>query len=250
MILLIAEKDGFLMKSMSDRLIAQGRKAEVTSFDVASLKTFKDPEAVVLFADGDVGIHDDALIYIKDKLMDNNIPFFAVGQPDEIEVVTRLIPDTLISKTFVRPFNASESVEEMIAYISRDRTEDKKKILVVDDSGVVLRDIRAWLGDKYKVFMADSGMKALQFLAKTIPDLILLEYEMPLMDGRQVLELLKNDEDFKKIPVIFLTGKNDTDSVRKVLELKPDGYILKSSGADKIINEVDMFFLRQKAEGV
>ena len=98
--------------------------------------------------------------------------------------------------------------------------------------------------------MADSGMKALQFLAKTIPDLILLDYEMPLMDGRQVLELLKNDEDFKKIPVIFLTGKNDTDSVKKVLELKPDGYILKSSGADKIINEIDMFFLRQKAEGV
>lgn len=246
MILLVYEKSGIFLKSITERLESVHKDVKISYLSVEELSKMENPEAVILFADGNLSGHEDALLYIRDKLIDNNIYFFVVGQLDEIKVVTDSIPDSLVTKFFKRPFNVSEAVSEIGHIIKKGIGDNREKILVVDDSGVVLRDIKAWLGDKYKVFMADSGMKAIQFLTGTIPDLILLDYEMPIMDGRQVLELLKNDEQFSKIPVIFLTGKNDAKSVKKVLELKPDGYILKGSGADKIINEVDTFFIKQK----
>ncbi len=74
-------------------------------------------------------------------------------------------------------------------------------------------------------------------------DLILLDYEMPVTSGPQVLEMLRNDEDTKDIPVIFLTGKDDRESVMSVLSLKPEGYILKTSGKEEIVNTVRKFFM-------
>ena len=58
---------------------------------------------------------------------------------------------------------------------------------------------------------------------------------MPVTDGPQVLEMLMSDEETKGIPVIFLTGKDDKESVMSVLALKPEGYVLKTSGKNEIV---------------
>ena len=70
---------------------------------------------------------------------------------------------------------------------------------------------------------------------------------MPVCDGRQTLEMLRSDPNFADLPVIFLTGRGDPDSVRKVLALKPAGYLLKNLKPDAIKKEVDNFFARKKA---
>ena len=74
------------------------------------------------------------------------------------------------------------------------------------------------------------------------PDLVLLDYEMPVCDGRQVLEMFRAEEELADIPVIFLTGRNDMESVRKVLSLKPAGYLFKATNPDEIRKNIDMFF--------
>ena len=61
-------------------------------------------------------------------------------------------------------------------------------------------------------------------IGKKRPDLILLDYEMPVCDGRQTLEMIRADEELKDIPVIFLTGVNDREHIESVLSLKPAGY--------------------------
>lgn len=76
-------------------------------------------------------------------------------------------------------------------------------------------------------------------------DLILLDYEMPVTDGPQVLEMLRSDDETKSIPVIFLTGKDDKESVMSVLALKPEGYILKTSGKEEIENTLRTFFVNK-----
>ena len=119
------------------------------------------------------------------------------------------------------------------------------KILVVDDSGAVLRSVKGWLEDKYQVILANSGAMAIKYLAINRPDLVLLDYEMPVVDGSQVLEMIRTEKEFSDIPVIFLTSKNDKASIMKVMALKPEGYILKNTPPEQIKKEIDDLFTRR-----
>ncbi len=123
-----------------------------------------------------------------------------------------------------------------------------KSILIVDDDPNYLKLIREWLKDKYKIYMANSGLQAIKLLGINNVDLILLDYEMPITSGPQVLEMLRTDRELSKIPIIFLTGKSDKDSVMAVLALRPDGYILKTIEKDELLLKLDNFFDSQGAE--
>lgn len=115
-------------------------------------------------------------------------------------------------------------------------------ILVVDDQPIMLRTISNWLSDLFIVSVAKSGPAALQYLSKETPNLILLDYEMPVCDGVETLKLIRSEAKYKNIPVFFLTAVDDMELVKKALELKPQGYILKSKGADHLISKIEAYF--------
>lgn len=102
-----------------------------------------------------------------------------------------------------------------------------KHVLIIDDDPVMLKTIKRYLEGEYNVATALSGKIALKFLEKKITDVILLDYEMPVMNGPEVLDSLRANEKTKNIPVIFLTGVNAIDKIQKVLAMKPQGYMLK-----------------------
>ncbi len=104
---------------------------------------------------------------------------------------------------------------------------DKGHILVVDDNAMVLRNIKGILEEKYSVAVAPSGVHAFMSIGKRMPDLILLDYEMPSMNGKEVLEKLQEDEQLKEIPVVFLTSMDSREIVMELLALRPAGYLLK-----------------------
>ncbi len=118
----------------------------------------------------------------------------------------------------------------------------KKKILVVDDSDFMRTAMLHLLGSDYEVFTADSGLSAIRSITLTRPDLVLLDYEMPVCSGSQVLEMIRSEKDFTDIPVIFLTCRVDRKSVQKVISLKPEGYLSKSLSAESVKREIDRFF--------
>ena len=78
--------------------------------------------------------------------------------------------------------------------------------------------------------------------------MILLDYEMPVTSGPQVLEMIRSETRTGTIPVIFLTGKGDRESVVKVLALKPDGYLLKSTDKATLLKSLEDFFEKRKYE--
>lgn len=123
----------------------------------------------------------------------------------------------------------------------------KKSILLVDDDATFLKMVKDWLSDSYRVTIVSSGMQAITYIAKNTPDLILLDYEMPITTGPQVLEMIRSESATSTIPVIFLTGKDDKESVTKVLALKPEGYILKNTGKKKLLEQIANFFETRKA---
>ena len=106
--------------------------------------------------------------------------------------------------------------------------------------------VRQWLKEDYKVAMANSGMQAIKYLGKNKVDLILLDHEMPVTSGPQVLEMLRSEEETKHIPVMFLTGKSDKESVMAVVALRPEGYFLKTIQREELLEKLDEFFVLHK----
>lgn len=117
-------------------------------------------------------------------------------------------------------------------------SQEKKHILVVDDNAMMLKTIKESLRDNYEVATAISGKVALKFLENKTVDLILLDYEMPVESGPQVLERLRANDATKDIPVIFLTGVKEESKIRKVLSMKPQGYLLKPIEHAKLIDAI------------
>ncbi len=114
----------------------------------------------------------------------------------------------------------------------------RKRILVVDDSTIIHKAIKSHLEKDYDISTAISGAAALRFLKTKEANLILLDYEMPEMNGAEVLKALRENPLTASIPVIFLTGVNDTAKIQKVLRLKPDGYLLKPIDKDVLLSKI------------
>ena len=92
-----------------------------------------------------------------------------------------------------------------------------KTILVVDDEEMNLKMVEYILQQEgYEVVKAISGMSCLDYLKFNKPDLILLDVEMPVMSGIQTLEVIRGNEEYKNLPVMFLTASADTDTVAAI----------------------------------
>ncbi len=145
------------------------------------------------------------------------------------------------------PIVAENAMEEVKKYVEKKKTSKKKKILIVDDSELVREAMKRLFGLEYEVTPASSGLAAIRCITLNRPDLILLDYEMPVCDGSQVLEMIRAEEDFADIPVFFLTGRVDKETVKKVIALKPTGYLVKTQNLSEIKKGIDNYFAGKKA---
>jgi len=114
-----------------------------------------------------------------------------------------------------------------------------KRVLVVDDNTILLRTVKEMLDKDYSVSIAASSAQAFMAVSKCKPDIILLDYEMPYTDGTEVLRKLRNHPDTMHIPVIFFTSSAEREVVAKLVELKPDGYLLKPPNREKMIKIIE-----------
>lgn len=142
--------------------------------------------------------------------------------------------------------NAMDMVNQYLVMENKEWEEQKKKILIVDDSDFIIKRMHELLDEDYTVIEANSSMSAIQNILVNRPNLILLDYEMPICDGRQTLEMIRSEKTTANIPVIFLTGRQDKESVKKVMALKPEGYLLKTMPEKDIKKVIDIFFAKRK----
>ncbi|MDR0454141.1 MAG: response regulator [Deferribacteraceae bacterium] len=126
---------------------------------------------------------------------------------------------------------------------------NRKKVVVVDDDLTNLAVARDTLAGKYDVFTVPSSQKLFKILEKIAPDLILLDIEMPEMDGYETMEIIKNSENFSEIPVIFLTACIDPASEVRGLNLGAVDYITKPFSHQLLLKRVEkqiLFDVQQK----
>ncbi len=247
-VVIVCKSKGYLLSNLIDQFDRDVFQVTQLSSMAMINKISDSIHAYVLYLEEELLEDSQLLIYIRDKATEEGIPLFVVGDPMEIESIRNTISSDLVAREFKRPVNIKDVVNEIHKYLLEHVGIERKIILAVDDSGVMLNSIKNWLGDKYQVLLADSGMMAVKSITITRPDLIILDYEMPVVDGRQVLAMIRSERDFADIPVIFLTGRQDKESIMDVMDLKPDGYLLKTMKPYAVRQYIDEFFNKRDAQ--
>lgn len=142
--------------------------------------------------------------------------------------------------------HAMDAVQEYLDREADEQARAKRKILIVDDSEFMRARIKQMMAEEYEVIEAESSISAIKKIALNRPDLVLLDYEMPICDGKQALEMIRSETDMANTPVFFLTGRGDRESVKNVVALKPEGYLLKTMPDEEIKRSVDDFFEKRQ----
>ena len=246
-IIVVGRSEGFLVKGLVSKLDQTGIASETAGTDIKRIEALRD-EAELYVAFADEGVEDDkeCLVFLKDTASDTDRRIIIIGTNESIEQVKKTIPNTLILKEFLRPLEMDELLKTVRHYLDTSAGENRKKnILIVDDDITYMRLIYDWLSPYYHVGMVASGIQAIKYLAKNKVDLVLLDYEMPVTNGPKVLEMLRSESDSGSIPVMFLTGKSDRDSVMSVLDLKPVDYLLKTIDKTSLKAKLDEFFKKE-----
>lgn len=128
--------------------------------------------------------------------------------------------------------------------------DERKKIILVDDQITNLTVGRDALSKMYEVYTVPSGEKLLMLLKKVIPDMILLDIEMPEMNGYETIRIIKKDAETASIPVIFLTARTDPGSELEGLSLGAIDYISKPFSPPLLLKRIELHLLvvQQKKE--
>ncbi len=244
----IGEKESFISRVLLKKVQEAGAGCDFVPWTIDAINSHIDTASLVaLFMEEGERPNDGVLHYLSDTMDEKGLQILVIGeQPDIRDVLDRISPG-LVYRTFPRPVDNTAFVNTVTEYLEKKESgEFKKSILVVDDDPQYLTLVREWLKETYKVTMVNSGMQAIRWLAKNKVDLILLDHEMPVTSGPQILEMLRSDSDTSSIPVIFLTGKGDKESVMKVVALKPEGYFLKGIQKDELLEKLEEFFILHK----
>jgi putative two-component system response regulator len=117
----------------------------------------------------------------------------------------------------------------------------QKTVFVVDDNGTNLLAAEEVLEEHYRVITFSSAAKMFAVLGKVTPDLILLDIEMPEMDGFEAISQLKSNDLHSKIPVVFMTATDDAANKERGAGLGAVGFIIKPFSAQALLDCVENY---------
>lgn len=121
------------------------------------------------------------------------------------------------------------------------------KILVIEDDELLAENLGILLENEgYKVNFAYNGLDGLETINRTIPDLIICDINMPLMDGFELKEKLNKSQTTFDIPLLFLTAKTQISELRQGMRLGADDYIFKPYNSDELVSIVKLRLERRK----
>ena len=247
-VLLVRNEETFLVNAIKNALTGANFLVTYSDYSIQDIsKKAKDANLILLYTDAEFEKHQDAMVYFKDLCVDDNKVLMIIGDKDAFDLLHNYIQKEDIAFEVTRPPEMADLISKVQLVTNDEYAQQRRKsILVVDDDLTYLQMVREWLKDTYRVGMANSGTQAVAWLATNKADLILLDYDMPVLDGPKVMEMLRSESFSSSTPVMFLTGKNDRGSVTNVISLKPADYLLKTISKDKLLATLDNFFKTRK----
>ena len=229
---------------------------------IQKMRKLLQPDLLVISQQGIDGKEDVLILdMLKEKMPKMPIVFIeTVTAKNHLSEYERVFPNFVLLK---RPIVKSKLINTCYKVIGEDekfaekatkagdkKDAVKKRVMVIDDNPLLLRNMKHLLEKRYQVFIATSGEKALEFIPKKKPDIILLDYEMPGMDGRETFMKIKGNPETRNIPVLFLTGISDKAHIYAALELEPAGYILKPAAEEKLFSQIEQALIEKMPDKI
>lgn len=239
-IVIVAYQYSVVMKSFERKLRDLKYEVELLlvmgNFDEIAKKALSNPLFLVYLpkdfsSDGENIV---ALMTITDIINQAGADMILLGEKDDYVDVMMQVPQAGDYEWVNRPLK----MDEFALTIMRHTQIHAKRILIVDDDPAYAKMLREWLKEEYSTFVITDGSQVLKALRQKPVDLILLDYEMPIMNGPEVFEMIKGDEEFHSTPVVFLTGVAGKEEVERVMALQPQGYILKTNTKEKVLEYI------------
>ena len=202
--IVIGEKESFIVRVLVKKAGDVGAKCEFVPCTIDDINSKIDNVSlIVLYLEDNARPKENILHFLTDNMTERGLQMIVIGQQEDTAFICDRIPGDLIYRTFSRPVDNEKFAQTVSEFYEKiESGEFKKSILIVDDDTQYLSLVREWLKGDYKVAMANSGLQAIKWLGKNKADLILLDYEMPITNGPQVLEMLRADSDTSTIPVM------------------------------------------------
>lgn len=217
-----------------------------------------EPHFFVLCLSGET--RDDIARFseLKRKLEKREVIFAAAGDKEDIEtfqknsfnmaelelskpITVEMIKDELLNLYREKERIKEEERQRELQAKAEAAAKARKHVLIIDDDPMMLKLIKEQLHDGYDVATAISGKIAYKFLENKSTNLILLDYEMPVESGPEVFEKLRAMPSLEEVPILFLTGVTEREKIKKVLALKPQGYLLKPVDREKLLEALEKF---------
>ena len=236
-------------------IVTKGIEKSLSDIDYRVISVEDEPDEIIKYKDeADIILYHpvsggESHIGITMNLLseicrDDMKIFLLMGDNSDIEIAKKSSGFNAVSEVYSRPVNMQRFVDGIEHFtLLLEEYHRKKTIFIVDDDPDYISVVTRWLSKDYQISTFNAGEELIKGLSVSKPDLILMDYEMPGLDGYDLMKYIKSDEATRDIPVIFLTGKNDREHVFKILNYKPDGYLLKTSQKENLIDSIDRFFL-------
>ena len=250
--LVLMFKMSFVVKGIENKLTEMGYAIIEQIGKFNNIGNWQNLELCVLYLSE--GIVDDprkveAVSQICQSVRASKIPMIVIGEWNRHDALSQAVPAIDWFRWLNRPIDIEAFAKTVkLTVAAAANGEWKKRILIVDDDPYYAKLVRDWVRESYRADVFSAGMQAFNYLLKKGDDdkvdLILLDYEMPVVDGPQVLQMLRQEPRTAHIPVVFLTGVGTKEAVMRVKGLRPDGYILKSTSKEALLD-----YLKAKLEG-
>ncbi|MBQ3583636.1 MAG: response regulator [Lachnospiraceae bacterium] len=124
-------------------------------------------------------------------------------------------------------------------YQNHEEQDNRKTVLLIDDDMSYLKQVNNFLQDSYNVIMINSAKLALNYLLKHTPDIIVLDYQMPLYNGANVMNMIQKNTPEKHIPVIILSGALNREVLEECYSYNPAAYLAKPVSKEALLENIE-----------
>ena len=143
--------------------------------------------------------------------------------------------------------DTSIPLKDFIAFLDKEEENRRLVILAIDDSLVILKSVSSVLSDTYKVYTLPKPGELETVLKKLTPDLFLLDYQMPEINGFELVPIIRSHEEHKDTPIIFLTSEGTFDNVTAALALGASDFVIKPFNPDILRDRIAKHIIRKKS---
>lgn len=217
---------------------------------IGHFELFK-PDVFLIFAESENSEILSRAEQLRSGESGGNTPVVIVGRSEICMKLQRMYP-TLAELYIKRPVSPDNLALAIIDFLDRNKLEKlkekaakeqseengRKHILVVDDDRTVLKMLKTALSETYEVTAMLNGVLVEKFLESKKVDVIILDYEMPIMTGADVYRQIKLNPKTADIPICFLTGVSERSKVAEIMQLRPRGYLLKPINMEMLLSTI------------